>query len=227
MLVNYACHPVVLGPRNRKISSDYPGVMRSVIEEQYGDDCTCIFIQGAGGDVNPLFLARGDDRDKDFGVVEAMGRMLAAEVKRALSFIDDEGESGEVSFASVQETFAKRFASEERMELGVTTVLINEQIAIVTLPGEPFHKLQVSFRERAGVEHTFFFGYCGNGPYGWARYLPDLVSAARGGYGASDTTVAEVGAGERLVNVGLVQLFQLQGRLKSEPQRHTFEESPE
>ena len=52
---------------------------------------------------------------------------------------------------------------------------------------------------------------------------PDLLSAARGGYGASDTTVAEVGAGERLVNEGLVQLFTLQGRLKPAPQRHTFE----
>jgi hypothetical protein len=107
--------------------------------------------------------------------------------------------------------------------LGVTTLLINDQIAIITLPGEPFHHFQVDFRDKANVEHCFLFGYCCNGPYDWPRYLPDLLSAARGGYGASDTTIAEVGAGERLVNQGLVQLFTLQGRLKAEPQRHTFD----
>ena len=58
------------------------------------------------------------------------------------------------------------------------------------------------------------------------NYLPDLQSGARGGYGASDTTQAEVGAGESLVNAGLVQLYSLQGRLKSAPQRHAFEKEP-
>ena len=74
------------------------------------------------------------------------------------------------------------------------------------------------------MPHAFLFGYCCDGPYAWPSYLPDIVSAARGGYGASDTTRAAGGTGERLVNEGLTQLFTLQGRLKSKPQRHTFEE---
>ncbi len=86
VLVNYACHPVVLGPRNRKISADYPGVTRKIVEESFGEDCMCIFIQGAGGDINPLMMARGDDRDQDFDVVQAMGESLAAEVQRAILF---------------------------------------------------------------------------------------------------------------------------------------------
>ena len=57
-----------------------------------------------------------------------------------------------------------------------------------------------------------------------AKDLPDLASAARGGYGASDTTRAEVGAGERLVNAGLVRLLTLRGRLKAEPSRHVPDE---
>jgi neutral ceramidase len=224
VLVAYACHPVVLGPRNRKISADYPGVMRDIVERSLGEDCTCIFIQGAGGDINPLMMARGDDRDKDFQVVEAMGRLLAAEVQRALSLIEDvPGSSNSFASSTASFQFKNRWDAEKKLELGVTTLLINEEIAIMTMPGEPFHQFQVDFRNKTNVKHSFLFGYCCNGPYEWPRYLPDIVSAARGGYGASDTTLAEVGAGERLVNQGLVQLFKLQGRLKDQPQRHTFE----
>jgi hypothetical protein len=224
VLVNYACHPVVLGPRNRKISADYPGVMREIIESDYEEDCLCIFIQGAGGDINPLMMARGEDRDPDFEVVTAMGESLAAEVQRALSFIKDvPGESESLAMASFRESFRHRWEQDQKLELGVSTLLINHQIAVITMPGEPFHHFQVDFRNKANVKHSFLFGYCCNGPYDWPRYLPDLLSAARGGYGASDTTMAEVGAGERLVNQGLVQLFQLQGRLKDTPQRHTFD----
>lgn len=227
VLVTYACHPVVLGPRNRKISADYPGVMREIVEQYCGEDCTCIFIQGAGGDVNPLMMARGDDREQDFEVVRVLGEALASEVQRALSFIEDEpGVSDSFVSASFQTQFRNRWERDQQLQLGVTTLLINDQIAAVTLPGEPFHQFQLDLRNRSGVEHSFLFGYCCNGPYDWPRYLPDLLSAARGGYGASDTTLAEVGAGERLVNEGLAQLFTLQGRLKSSPQRHTFEGDP-
>ena len=224
VLVTYACHPVVLGPRNRKISADYPGVMRDIVEGSLGEDCMCIFIQGAGGDINPLMMARGDDRENDFAVVQAMGESLAAEVQRAVSFIKDvPGVSDSLVSSSSVTAFRNRWDSDQQLELGVATLLINREIAIITLPGEPFHHFQVDFRGKSNVKHSFLFGYCCNGPYGWPRYLPDLLSAGRGGYGASDTTLAEVGAGERLVNQGLVQLFQIQGRLKPAPQRHTFE----
>lgn len=224
VLVNYACHPVVLGPRNRKISADYPGVMREIVERSFGEDCTCIFFQGAGGDINPLMMARGDDRDKDFEVVQAMGEALAEEVQRAISLIKDvPGVSSSFASSSVVMRFRNRWDPDQELELGVTTLLINDEIAVLTLPGEPFHHFQIDFRRKSNVKHSFLFGYCCNGPYDWPRYLPDLRSAARGGYGASDTTLAEVGAGERLVNEGLVQLFKLQGRLKPKPQRHTFD----
>ncbi|MCA9135138.1 MAG: neutral/alkaline non-lysosomal ceramidase N-terminal domain-containing protein [Planctomycetales bacterium] len=227
VLVTYACHPVVLGPRNRQISADYPGVMREIVEQSCGDDCMCIFIQGAGGDINPLMMARGDDREKDFDVVRVLGETLAAEVQRALAFVEAEpGVSESFSSATFHTQFRNRWERDQQLQLGVTTLLINDQIAVVTLPGEPFHQFQRDFRSKSGVEHSFLFGYCCNGPYDWPRYLPDLLSAARGGYGASDTTLAEVGAGERLLNEGLVQLFTLQGRLKPTPQRHTFQGDP-
>lgn len=222
VLVHYACHPVVLGPRNRKISADYPGVMRDLVEQKLGEQATCFFIQGCAGDINPLFMARGDDREGDFDVVRRMGTLLAEEVLTVLEEMPAErGESGSLAARSTQMTLRNRWKPEEELTLGVTTLLLNGTVGIVTLPGEPFHKFQYDFREQAGLSHTYVFGYCCDGPYDWPSYLPDLRSAARGGYGASDTTRAEVGAGERLLNRGLAQLFEIQGRLKSQPQRHT------
>src|SRR5262249_54138271 len=41
-VVNYACHPTVLGPGNRLISPDYPGATRESIEKNTG--ATCVFL---------------------------------------------------------------------------------------------------------------------------------------------------------------------------------------
>ena len=94
---------------------------------------------------------------------------------------------------------------------------------MIAMPGEPFHQFQVEWRRNAGVPHAFCLGYCSQSADPWAGYIPDVVSARRGGYGASDSTDVTVGTGERLVTEGLVQLYTLQGRLKSAPQRHLNE----
>ena len=227
VLVNYACHPVVLGPRNRELSADYPGVTRRLVEEKLGDDTVCLFFQGGAGDINPLFLARDEGRERDFDIVERMGESLATEVHRALSFIQDEqGKSDSLQSMSSTESFAHRFESDTQVDLGTTTILINNEIGIATLPGEPFHKFGKDLRRLSNLQHMYLFGYCSNADYEWPAYLPDLVSAARGGYGASENTNAEVGAGERLINTAVVQLFKLQKRLKNKPMRNTFETQP-
>ncbi len=52
VVVNHACHPVVLGQDSNVISADWPGAMRRVVEQVTG--ATCLFLQGACADVNPL-----------------------------------------------------------------------------------------------------------------------------------------------------------------------------
>lgn len=51
-LVNYACHPVVVGPEDPAISSDFVGPLRDFIERITG--APCLFLQGAAGNVLPL-----------------------------------------------------------------------------------------------------------------------------------------------------------------------------
>ena len=94
VLVNYACHPVVLGPRNRQLSADFPGVMRKRVEQTLPENAICFFFQGCCGDINPLRMARGDDRSNDFEVVEQVGTELSEEVLRVLEQMKDtKGES--------------------------------------------------------------------------------------------------------------------------------------
>jgi len=56
-IVHYACHPIILGPDNRHVTPEYPGIVKRVVESAHGGHC--LFVQGACGDVGPseLFVA--------------------------------------------------------------------------------------------------------------------------------------------------------------------------
>jgi len=228
VMVCYACHPVVLGPRNTNISADYPGVTMKRIEERLGGDAMCIFIQGCCGDINPLLMGRTAGSEEDFKLVRQAGNLLAREVEEVLEQMKGKpGKSSELKILSEVLTFKDRWDPEKSLTLGVASLLINGEIGIVTLPGEPFHIFQKYLREAADLPHAYVFGYADCGYHGWpGYYLPDIRSAAYGGYGASDTTHPEVGAGERLLDQGLIQLYTLRGMLKSKPGRpRTFSPS--
>ena len=71
ILVSYACHPVVV-MRNFEVSADYPGVTCRLVEEAYGDGASCMFIQGAAGDINPIMMSRRRKRPEDVTDYEPM-----------------------------------------------------------------------------------------------------------------------------------------------------------
>jgi neutral ceramidase len=226
VLVAYACHPVVLGPRNSKISAGYPGVLRAMIEDGVGNDAKCVFLQGGAGDINPLMIPRSKEPQEDFAFVKTMGTLLGDKVLAILDRMNAvKGRSDSLDIRSKIIEVDHRFIAQNSVTLGVSSLLINGEVGIVTMPGEPFHLFQEYLRDRAALPHTLFLGYCSNGGYPWPSYVPDLMSAARGGYGASDTTDAAVGTGERLLNLGVSQLYQMRGMLKDRPQRHIFDQS--
>ena len=57
-LVNYACHPTIMGPPNRLITPDYPGMTKRTVERAVGG--RCFFLQGSAGDQGPLLGFQGD-----------------------------------------------------------------------------------------------------------------------------------------------------------------------
>ena len=219
LLVHYAVHAVVLGPTSCKYSADYPGVVQSAVERELAGT-QVMFVQGGAGDVNPLFQGRSGKEADDFAVMEKMGQLLAAEVLRANKGVKQLTPVVEpIKVRSEVITFGDRWEKDKTIEVGITTILVGREIAIATVPGEPLHKLQKMWKEHADVPHPLFYGYTFSAGGTWAGYIPDLRSAAYGGYGADASTRIEVGAGEKIVLRHLAFLYELLGMWKDKPGR--------
>lgn len=219
LLVHYAAHAVVLGPTNCKYSADYPGVMQASVEAAL-PGAQVMFVQGGAGDVNPLFMARSGDETRDFDVVRVMGDLLAGEVVRANRSATPVpvGAPGLVATREVV-TVKDRWDPSQTLAIGITTVLLDGTVAIAAWPGEVMHRLQQDWKARAEVPVALFYGYTYSGSGTWAGYVPDLRSAAHGGYGADASTRVEVGTGERLLERHLINLYALLGRWLEKPGR--------
>jgi neutral ceramidase len=89
VLVNYACHPVVLGPANLEISADYPFYLREALEGFY-PGAQIFFINGACGDINTGHSARASidgtsvRSERTFAEAERLGKILAEYALMAL-----------------------------------------------------------------------------------------------------------------------------------------------
>lgn len=77
VLVNYACHPTTLAWDNRAISPDWIGAMRETVENTFGG--TCLFVQGASGELGPKEGFVGD-----WNVADRNGRQVGYAVATTL-----------------------------------------------------------------------------------------------------------------------------------------------
>lgn len=75
VLVHYGCHPTIMGPPNRLITPDYPGMVRRVVEGATA--APCLFLQGAAGNVHALVDFVGDP-----AVYRRLGAILGHEAAR-------------------------------------------------------------------------------------------------------------------------------------------------
>jgi len=232
ILVCYTCHPVVLGPDNLGISADYPGVMMDIVERELGG--TCIFLQGAAGDINPYM----DKTPLDQNGLEEMrkvGEELAREVVRVArgmatkpcpnasiqlreDHFDFEPRWDQERTEALQplyEAYGKQvvdaYISQFRdLTCSMPTAVINQELAFVGMPGEIFVDFQLDLKSRSPIRDTFLLGYCN----GYLAYFPTIQAAAEGGYGADSQTFVEVGAGERMTDRAVINLYTFAGKLK-------------
>lgn len=87
VIMNYGCHPTVLGYQNLQYSADYPGAARSTLHKIY-PDTIFMYTNGASGDISSRFTRR----DQTFNEVERMGRILAGEVLKVMQTITTQPE---------------------------------------------------------------------------------------------------------------------------------------
>ncbi len=78
VLYQFACHPI-MNPPHKGCSADYPGFASKVIEEALGGEVMAFFVQGCGGDINPIRY-KEVNRPPD---AEPLGTMLGATVLAA------------------------------------------------------------------------------------------------------------------------------------------------
>jgi neutral ceramidase len=209
LVVHYACHAVVLGPTSCKWSADYPGAMQAKVEAGM-PGTQCMFVQGGAGDINPLFEGRTGREEEDFTTMQTMGELLGVEVLRSVNRIKETSPVRyPIQYASEVLKFSDRWEKDAPLEVGITTVLINREIAIAAVPGEPMQKFQTYWKKHADVPYPLFYGYTYSSGGVWPGYLPDIRSAAYGGYGADASTRIEIGAGEIIMQHHLINLYRL------------------
>ena len=80
VVYNFACHPIQ-GVPNGGNTADYPAFASRVIEEHYGHGALALFVQGCGGDINPINYKDVHHRQD----AEPLGNLLGLSVVRALN----------------------------------------------------------------------------------------------------------------------------------------------
>ncbi len=219
-IMNYACHTdAVWG--NFALSADWAGVATRMMEEAFGKDANCLFIQGGAGNIAPLFKDPGrngadDPRQTDYTLIERMGKLLSIEaVKLAQSLRPDPDDAASIKIKTDSLNFTGRFDKTLDYDIYFSTILINDKIAIATFPGEPFVKFQLDWKDDLKpYTMPFFFGYTWN-KGAWPIYVPDIRSAALGGFGADmGFPLMQVGSGEAIMNKHLENFYILNGLMR-------------
>jgi neutral ceramidase len=213
ILVNYACHPSVLGPDNLEYSADYPGAMKRYVETQV-PGATCLFVQGGAGDINP-YRDKEPVAEQGFQAMEEMGQALGKTVVATLDRAHTI--NGRLGTASEITTVKDRWHPNEKIPIGWTAGAIGNALCFAAFPGELFVEHQITFRAKSECADTMLFGYSTSVGSVWAGYIPTILAAVEGGYGADYNTTVEVGTGELLVDRAVVKIFQLRGLLKDLP----------
>jgi hypothetical protein len=182
VIANYACHPVVMGPPNMKVSADYPGYMQQYLEKVFPGS-RAMFANAGGGNANP-YICIGDDD----GEARKMGETLGREVERVIGGIKTDAvdainsrvfplelapnpNPGEKMKARIKDPNAK-------VKTEVQMIRLGKDILIVTAPGELLVEIALKIKEVSAVKNTLVFAYA-NGSIG---YIPPPEIISQGGY---------------------------------------------
>jgi neutral ceramidase len=224
IIMNYAMHADIVC-FNYAVSADYPGVACRKVEEAYGNKVNCLFVQGAGGNIESLQISSrrsgpDDPFQTDYAPMERTGALLAYEVISLSKMLKiPDSDVTDIKFMNDSLSFTGRFDKTLQFSVQLSTIIINNNIVIAACPGELFVQLQLDWKKKMEIAESvpFFFGYswCGGN---WPGYVADVRSAALGGYGADQgTRLIEVGAGERMMTKQLENYYKLAGFMRDKP----------
>ena len=219
LIMNYACHPDVAW-NNFEISADYVGYATKYTEEAFDNKINCLFVQGGGGNQAPLAKDGGrtgpnDPRPSDYNLIDRMGKLLSIEaVKLAKELFPHPRDIADIKVKADSLHFVGRYEKDNKYNVYFSVISINNRYVIATVPGEPFIKFQIDWKREIQYNPNvvaFLFGYTWNGGK-WPIYLPDIRSAAFGGFGADQGfNPIEVGAGDKIMLRQLENYYRMLG----------------
>ena len=188
-LVNFACHPDVIG--GCKYSADWPGFVRRRVEA-VRPGAHCVFFNGAQGDSNHIDIRPEGRGKRGYGHSRWMGETVA---DAALSVWDraEDVPSGEIrgrvkgvrvplrksrtpGVLETNQVEAYRLkmlaAKPDECDIPISTVIIGRSLAFAGLPGEPFSDIGRQVKSASACRMTFVTCQT-NGSFG---YIPDSDS---------------------------------------------------
>lgn len=158
MLLNFGCHPVVLGPDNLEITADYVYYLRKKVETEKGG--MALFFNSRFGDVNPPPINNAANiyaRDKGtFAMAQELGEQLAQDM--IYSNLNSDTLSISIS------TSSKTVADEQMQFTNHTHISILNlgEVQIAMIPGEPLEGFADIIETLLPGPYTLIFGQTGD-----------------------------------------------------------------
>ena len=241
ILVNYACHPVILGPDSFNYSADYPGEMRRVVEQAMGNSSMAFFLQGAPGDINPYYDKTPIEEDALNVIPRQTGPTArprsrprrAFDPNRSRDECSDSDEDGGADSRQPLESRKARSGSESessrdtrhrataaraeyahaRDDVRAEARLARSRSGICRAARRAVRRISdAAANQESAAKLAVHARLYTNG---YCAYFPTIAAAVRGGYGAdSEVNSTAVGTGENMLNTGLISIYELLGMLK-------------
>ncbi|NRA37913.1 MAG: neutral/alkaline non-lysosomal ceramidase N-terminal domain-containing protein, partial [Planctomycetes bacterium] len=179
LLINYACHPVTLGPGSLAISPDYVGYLKKELSEFYGIDQIHFCLAGCGN-LNPR-----DCINQETGETQRMGKDIAQKICQHLDQMTAMNSAPAISKQSVWEFERTRERSKEKQMKDESNMINTEfqmlacdDLAIISLPGELFCEFNDRLRAASPWACTFVASITND----YIGYLPTDKAMAEGAY---------------------------------------------
>lgn len=194
-LAHYAAHPLTCqtgGASSHKITSDYPGYLRTYVENELGGHC--IFTNGACGDLHPKGFETGFARTREMG--EAIGRQVAEHFFDATRnaerhLVDDAKIAVHSEFVEVElkedngKNHSSLYAGKKKVELEIQLLAIGD-ICFVGVPGEMLVEPGLEIKWHSPFRKTFIL----YNATAYISYIPHANAYLEGGYECETALVA-------------------------------------
>jgi hypothetical protein len=92
LLINYAVHGTVLGPKTSLLSGELPWATSRFVEDHYNGKVVAVWTSGAAGDQAPIVYMpdpKQPNAERNFAVLDVLGQILGTEAIRVSDAIKD------------------------------------------------------------------------------------------------------------------------------------------